>query len=157
MNTTRETIFRNKTRNGFTLIEILVAVTIIAVLLAIAVVSYTNLNKRSRNAKRYSDLEQLRSALELYRSDNGFYPQYGAADNVYATVANIPGLVAGGYMPALPTDPNAATPFMIMMTSKSGLNFYGYCLAAAIESSASNTQCATTGLDALYIYSLKNP
>ena len=65
-------------RRGFTLIEVLVAVTIIAILTSIGVVSYSSVNKRSRDAKRKGDVEQLRSALEMYRADNSYYPNTGS-------------------------------------------------------------------------------
>lgn len=65
----------NRKRFGFTLIEVLVAVTIVAVLTAIGMVSYASANRSSRDAKRKSDLEQIRAALEMYRADCGFYPE----------------------------------------------------------------------------------
>jgi general secretion pathway protein G len=62
------------TRRGFTLIEVLVAATIIALLTAIGVVSYASANRSARDAKRKSDLEQIRAALEMFRADCGKYP-----------------------------------------------------------------------------------
>ena len=61
-------------QKGFTLIELLVAMTVAAVLMGLALVSYQSARKSARDAKRKSDLEQIRSALEMYRSDNGKYP-----------------------------------------------------------------------------------
>lgn len=63
-----------KKRSGFSLIELMVAVTILAVATSIGVVSYTNANRKARNGKRQADLEQVRAALELYRTDYGKYP-----------------------------------------------------------------------------------
>lgn len=72
---------RNKIKNkksGFTLIELIVTVTIIAVLTVIGVVSYTGTNKKSRDSRRMTDLENIRIALELYRQDVGSsYPPSG--------------------------------------------------------------------------------
>lgn len=65
---------RNKKRRGFTLVELLVVIAIIAVLSAAGLVSYTSATKRARDGKRKSDLEELRSALVLYRTDVGYYP-----------------------------------------------------------------------------------
>ena len=48
---------------GFTLIEVLVAATILAVLAAGAIVSYTSVNQKSRDSRRMSDVEQVRSYL----------------------------------------------------------------------------------------------
>lgn len=65
----------NKRNNsGFTLIELLVVATIIVVLSAIGMVSFTNAGRSARNAKRQADLETVRQALVLYKSDTGTYP-----------------------------------------------------------------------------------
>ena len=59
---------------GFTLIELLVVSTIIIVLATIGVVSYRNASMNSRNAKRKPDLEVVRQAMIMYRSEEGSYP-----------------------------------------------------------------------------------
>lgn len=59
---------------GFTIIELLVVISIIAILTTIGLISFTQTNKRARDGKRKADLEQVRSALVLYRTDNGTYP-----------------------------------------------------------------------------------
>ncbi len=66
----------SKTKSGFTFIEILVVTTIIAVLTAIGMVSYAQTNKNARDKKRQADIEQIRTALEMYRADSptGVYP-----------------------------------------------------------------------------------
>jgi len=60
---------------GFTLIELLVVTTIISLLSGIGLVSYTQFIKKSRDERRKADLNNIRSALEMYRSDNDTYPQ----------------------------------------------------------------------------------
>lgn len=65
--------FRRR-RNGFTFIELLVVITIIAVLSMIAVVSYSSANIKARDGKRKADIEQIRAALEMYRTDHSAYP-----------------------------------------------------------------------------------
>lgn len=62
---------------GFTLIEILVVVSIIGI---IAAVIMTNLNSGKEKAvgiKSVTELDQFKKALELYRTDNGKYPAEG--------------------------------------------------------------------------------
>ncbi len=65
-------MMRNK--KGFTLIELLVAMTIVAVLAGISLVSYQGARKSARDGKRKTDLEQIRSAMEMCRADTGSYP-----------------------------------------------------------------------------------
>ena len=59
---------------GFTMIELLAVVTIMAILFTIGIVSYTNAVRNARDNRRISDLQNLRQAFVLYRSDNGCYP-----------------------------------------------------------------------------------
>jgi len=61
-------------KKGFTLIELLVAMTVASVLMGLALVSYQGARKSARDGKRKADLEQIRSALEMYRADKGEYP-----------------------------------------------------------------------------------
>ncbi|MEK7126589.1 MAG: prepilin-type N-terminal cleavage/methylation domain-containing protein, partial [Patescibacteria group bacterium] len=63
-----------KKSSGFTLIEILVVVTIIGLLTLTAVVTYGAFLKQSRDAKRKADLGQVAAALEMYRSNSDTYP-----------------------------------------------------------------------------------
>jgi len=63
-----------KRQKGFTFIELLVVITIIGVVFAAGIVSYTQISKNSRDARRRSDLEAIRQALEMCRSIAGVYP-----------------------------------------------------------------------------------
>lgn len=65
---------RLQQRRGFTLIEILVASTIIIIVSAIGIVSYAGAQVGARDATRKQDLENVRTVLLLYRTENGYYP-----------------------------------------------------------------------------------
>lgn len=60
---------------GFTLIELLVVVAIIGMLASVVIASLGNVRVKGRDARRIADLQQIRTALELYYSINGEYPQ----------------------------------------------------------------------------------
>lgn len=62
-------------RRGFTLIELLIVIAIIALLVTIVIVALADLQKKGRDARRQSDLNTIRSALEQFRADQGYYPQ----------------------------------------------------------------------------------
>src|SRR3989338_9309075 len=66
-------------RKGFTLIEILIVVAIIAILVTLVVPNFLGIRIRARDAKRKSDLSQIQKALELYKSDQSppTYPPSG--------------------------------------------------------------------------------
>jgi len=63
-----------QSRRGFTLIEVLVVISIIGVLMSLLLVSYQSARKTARDGKRKADLEQIRSALEMCRADTNKYP-----------------------------------------------------------------------------------
>ena len=94
-------------RNGFTFVELLVVMTIAGIIFAISTVTYTNVTKSSRDARRKADMESIRQALELCRSFQGFYP-----DEVAGTPAHVPDpLICGSqtYMTSVPKDPKSTT------------------------------------------------
>ncbi len=65
---------KDSPRRGFTLIELLVVISIIGLLSSIVLVSVNSARKSSFDARRVSELNQIRTALELYHLDNGHYP-----------------------------------------------------------------------------------
>jgi len=64
--------------SGFTLVELLVVISILGILATIALTSFRSSQARGRDAERKSDLKQLSSSLELYYSDYGKYPDSNA-------------------------------------------------------------------------------
>lgn len=73
---------------GFTMIELLVVTTIIIVITSIGLVSYTSANRSARNGKRKADMEMVRQALVLYRTDNGSYPSTSTFTDMLTTVSD---------------------------------------------------------------------
>ena len=63
-----------KQRRGFTLIELMIVIAIISMLTVLGGANYITSQKRARDSRRMGDLEQVRAALEMYRTDNGDYP-----------------------------------------------------------------------------------
>ena len=59
---------------GYTLIELMVTISIIGLLSTIATVSYQSARSSSRDTKRVSDVKQVQQSLELYFEFNSFYP-----------------------------------------------------------------------------------
>lgn len=90
-------------RNAFTLMELLVVMGIVVLLMSVGVVNYSQTNKKARDAKRKADIESIRSALELYRTDQGRYPSLTVNGNTCITSTDITG---GGviYLNAMPVD-----------------------------------------------------
>lgn len=146
--------------SGFTLIEVLVVATIIGVLAMVAVTSYASVNKRSRDAKRKSDIEQLRSAIEMYRSDQGYYPAVGTGGS-FVPVSNLISNLVTAYMPAVPSDPQSPTQdyyYQAISPIGTPVNYYGYCLCAKLETQTTITSsCTSITLPAECNYGVKSP
>lgn len=114
-----------KIKGGFTFIELLVSVTITAIMMAVAVVSYSSTNIRSRDAKRKADLEVIRSALEICRSNYGEYPS-SIATNITCTQG---GVSTGDVtLNSVPTDPKTGAVY-----SYSRPTTTTYTLSASLE------------------------
>lgn len=60
-----------KNKKGFTLIELLVVIAIIAILAGLVILRIGNASGDARNAKRDSDMSQIKSAIEQYRIAGG--------------------------------------------------------------------------------------
>lgn len=85
---------------AFTLVELLIVISIISIILTMAVLSFNNTREDSRNNQRISDIKQIQLALERYYSDNSTYPSelnFGQTFS-HATSGKI-------YMDAVPSNP----------------------------------------------------
>lgn len=143
-------------KKGFTLIELMVAISIIAILSTIGIVSFTQAQRVSRDTKRKQDLRSIQSALELYRITNGSYP--ALADTWYLSATGvtwIPNMNETYISPSLPVDPKQAAPCYPWNSSTcynyayyswtwcTGVANYSYLLAARLENSG-DTQAGNT-------------
>lgn len=94
--------FRHRLQRGFTLIELMVVITIIGILAALIVPKVVGRTDDARVAAARQDIAQLMQALKLYRLDNGRYPSN--AQGLQALVEKptqepLPGnWKAGGYL-----------------------------------------------------------
>lgn len=101
---------RNK---GFTLIEILVVISIIGILASLALTSYSRAQKQARDTQRKSDLNQYRNALEQYASTSGgtYYAYTGSTGYVLTNLCGS-GAILENYMSLCPEDPTNADTYV---------------------------------------------
>lgn len=98
-----------KRQSGFTLMEVLVVVAILAILAAIVVPQIMNRPDEARRVAAKADIAAIVQALKLYRLDNGNYPatDQGLLALVQRPTSNpVPSnWKQGGYLERLPKDP----------------------------------------------------
>ena len=80
-------------RNGFTLVELMVVLAVIALLLSVVVPDYMGKMRRAEEAVLQQDLALIRDSLDKHYADTGKYP------------ASLEELVAKHYLRAIPKDP----------------------------------------------------
>ncbi len=83
----------NRREAGFTLIELMVVIAIIALLVGIALPRYQNAQRKAREAVLRENLFILRQTIDQYFADKGYYPQ------------DLNALVDEGYLRKIPVDP----------------------------------------------------
>lgn len=119
-------------QKGFTLVELLIAVTIIAVLTVIGVVVYAGTQRDARNARRRGDIEAINKALEVH---------YNTTANQYC-----PTSPAGSYCApvgtwfsaaAIPVDPSTAANY----TGLPANAVTTYTVCATLETPPGGTYC----------------
>jgi prepilin-type N-terminal cleavage/methylation domain-containing protein len=85
-----------KPTSGFTIVEIMIALAIVAIFVTMPILAYSNYARSQRDIKRKSDINQIQQVLEQYKASTGTYPTTDNFDTV---------LVTNGYLPELPKDP----------------------------------------------------
>lgn len=78
---------------GFTLIELMVVISIIAILLSVAVISYRQSVLHAKESVLKQDLRELRDGIDAYTYDKKKAPQ------------SLDDLVSAGYLKSIPKDP----------------------------------------------------
>ncbi len=82
---------------GFTLIELIIVVTLVGILVAIAMPNLLDQPRRAKEAVLKTNLTAIRDTLDQYHADKGHYP------------TSLETLVEENYLRRIPTDPIAET------------------------------------------------
>jgi prepilin-type N-terminal cleavage/methylation domain-containing protein len=78
-----------QSKKGFTLVELLVVIAIIGVLVTIVLIAINPVRviQNSQDTKHRSELNQVKTALQLYYNENKRYPTAGATGEFFSTPA----------------------------------------------------------------------
>lgn len=119
---------------GFTIIELLIVIVIIAILATIGVVAYGGVQQNARDSKRQSDVSSLHTGFEAYFVQAQQYPTLAQANDNSAggfRETNLKGIPSDTF-----TDPKAAND---QLAAAVAANVYAYeVLPAACDNSVGN-------------------
>lgn len=123
---------RNDTlKKAFSLIEILVVIGIVGGLLVVMSISYSSVQKKSRDTVRKRNLNSISNSLEQYYSICGYkYPTPQSNQQYRGIFCNSPSI---GILPTAPVDPKTATPYIVSITPSSGSPVYTICTTLEAE------------------------
>lgn len=103
------TPFSSKSRNsGFTLVELIIVVTVLAILAALVIPKFTDASVRAQAAATQDQLRSVRTVLERYKLDhNDSYPDIGDLWGVVTSKTDADGTLnaAGDYGPYIKGTP----------------------------------------------------
>jgi len=145
-------LYKHKAKytNGFTLIELLVVISIIGILISLSLFGIQNSRKSARDAKRKSDLESIRSSLEMYKADNGKYPSTSSGMDASS-------LAISSYISSIPTDPISGRIYVYSCTNVRGSNCLAYDLCASLETGSGSLSCGISCGTSSCNYKITNP
>ncbi len=118
----------NKQR-GFTLIEVLIVVSIIGLLTSATLIGLGSFRGAGRDARRLSDLRQIQNGLELYYAKYGNYPASAGWEGELTT--------GGIGIPSIPKDPSTNASYTY---SSENCTIGSYILAATLEEKDRNSK-----------------
>lgn len=125
--------------NGFTLIELLVSISIIAILTTILTANFVGARQRGQDGKRKGDVKAIQQALELYRADEGQYPEVLPACGEQLLSDN------ATYMKQIPCDPDGETSYQYI---SDGVTYDLFaCLQNTQDSEATDNDTALANSD----------
>lgn len=114
-----------KIKNGFTLFELLVVISIIGILLGLGTVAFSTAQKKARDTRRIEDMQSIQKALEQYYAlADGNYPagcQSGAISFDETTLLSV-----------FPSDPKGGEDYVYDCDSDL-TSADGYCYCALLE------------------------
>src|SRR4051812_30300321 len=81
----RHSSFRTKGPAAFTILELLIVITIIVILAGLTIATMGYVSGKARRSRAEAEIAAISAALENYKADNGAYPRDAATDALLPT------------------------------------------------------------------------
>jgi prepilin-type N-terminal cleavage/methylation domain-containing protein len=120
-----------KRKKGFTLIELMIVIAIIAILAAVLVPNFMRAREASRLTACKSNLKNISTAVETYSNDNdGVYPGDTSITDISSSSTNASlKTLAQTYIGKTLNCPAGAKPYRYQLVTASGAGYWIYCPA----------------------------
>jgi type IV pilus assembly protein PilE len=139
VNEFRKRVRRERSAGGFTLIELMTVVAIVAILVAIALPSYHDSVRKGKRGQAKADLVELAQRAERYRTINGTYA--GMVDETWADEdAQSPKEGDKAYTIARDNDDAVGDTFVLSATPEGGQQGDTRCMTLTIDNAGNKTE-----------------
>lgn len=135
----------NKTKRGFTLVELLLVIAILGILSTFVAVGVINAQKKSRDDKRRADIQTIASALEMYKAEFKRYLENCTGSECDGGSWTESGSDLSKYISPIPTDPLANRQSEYQYEIFSDSNGEKYAVIAMSEVKESEAVCFQVG------------
>ena len=102
---TKTALLRSSRAAGFTLVEMLLVLVILATLAAIVIPKFAGRSEQAKTTAAQSQIANLQMALDAFEVDNGFYPRTGGLQALMEQPANCPSWKGPYLQKDIATDP----------------------------------------------------
>lgn len=146
-------ILQRQYRKGFTIVELLIVIVVIAILAAISIVAYTGIQERARVSSIHASLGEVNKLIKMHHAERGTYPIRSAwvSQGPVTKDTFIPDLVPAyaGSLPLAPalSDGNGTFYYRTDATGAEYKLLYLYPSAVALSSGVLNNSVVQAHLD----------